>query len=156
MNYGGAFCGCKFFEFVYVSLYLIRKQFRTVYGSCLMDAKKKRRVLMAEQKDNAHPLKCFLLGGGKDLSFYSQAIRHMAWAHNNAGFSQEEIVDIKKYIQNNTDLKVKENRLIISQMLAHPYEKIPPIKDMPWHFDITEEVRMDDYDKPDVDQLYPK
>ncbi|WP_443740233.1 hypothetical protein [Treponema sp.] len=141
MNYNNDDYSIKDLKSPYInrhSLYLIRKQFRTVYGSCLMDAKKKRRVLMAEQKDNAHPLKCFLLGGGKDLSFYSQAIRHMAWAHNNAGFPQEEIVDIKTYIQNNPDLKVKGNRLIISQMLAQPYEKIPPIKDMPWHFDMTE------------------
>lgn len=138
------------------SLYMIRKQFRTVYGACLMEAKKKRRALMAEQKNNAQPLKCFLLGGGRNLSFYSHAIGHMAAAHNNAGFPQEQIVDIRTYIQNNPDLKVKGNRLIISQMLAQPYEKIPPIKDMPWHFDMTEEERMDDYDKPDVDQLYPK
>lgn len=80
----------------------------------------------------------------------------MATAHNNADFPQEKIVDIRTYIQNNPDLKVKGNRLIISQMLAQPYEKIPPIKDMPWHFDMTEEERMDDYDRPDVDQLYPK
>lgn len=137
-------------------LYLNRRLFRTAYGTCLMEAKKKQRSLMSAQAKNKQKLCCFLLGGGKSLQFYSQAIQHMAYAHSKAGFPPEVITDIKEYINNNPDLKVKSNRLIISQMLAQPYEKIPPIRDMPWHFDMTEEERVSEEDLPDVDQLYPK
>lgn len=121
-----------------------------------MEAKKKQRSLMSAQAKNKQKLCCFLLGGGKSLQFYSQAIQHMAYAHSKAVFPPEVITDIKEYINNNPDLKVKSNRLIISQMLAQPYEKIPSIKDMPWHFDMTEEERISEEDLPDVDQLYPK
>ena len=136
-------------------LYLIRKYCRTAYGSCLMEAKRKQRALMREQKEKGNQLKCFLLGGGQSLSFYEQAIGHMASAHSNAGFPKEEITDIREYIRNNSNLRIKDNRLVISQMLAQPYEKIPEIKDMPWHFEETEETYVGD-SMPDVDQLYPK
>ena len=159
MNYNNDDYGIRDLKSPYINrhnLYLNRRLFRTAYGSCLMEGKKKQRSRMRAQVNNKQELKCFLLGGGKSLQFYHQAIGHMAGAHLNAGFPQEVISDISEYINNNPDLKVKGNRLIISQMLAQPYEKIPPIKDMPWHFDMTEEERMADIDMPDVDQLYPK
>ena len=48
--------------------------------------------------------------------------------------SEEE--DILDFIKGSKLFDVKDNsRILISQMLAQPYEKIPPLTGMPWSFD---------------------
>ena len=134
---------------------LNRRLFRTAYGKCLIEAKEKLRSEMNKQIQNKQSLHCFLLGGGRGLTFYSQTINYMAGVHKRAGLPKEVISDVNEYIQNNSDLVEKDNRLIISQMLAQPYEKIPPIANMPWNFEIEKPKYAPD-ELVDVDQKYPK
>ncbi len=134
---------------------LNRRLFRTAYGKCLMEAKEKLRSEMNKQIMNKQNLHCFLLGGGKSLPFYSQTINYMAGVHTRSGLPKEVISDVNEYINNNPDLETKDSRLLISQMLAQPFEKIPPIKNMPWNFE-KQKPREVPYIFVDVDQRYPK
>lgn len=135
--------------------FLNRRLFRAAYGKCLIEAKEKLRSEMNEQIRNKQKLHCFLLGGGKSLPFYSQTINYMSTYHERAGLPKEIISDVNEYINNNPNLKEKDSRLLISQMLAQPFEKIPKIKNMPWNFEKQNPREVTD-DSVDVDQRYPK
>ena len=84
----------------------------------------------------------FIMGGANSVQFYLASMKHMEQAQKNAGFPFFKYGDVIDYLKGNIQLEVKnDQRLIISQMLAQPYEMIPEIKNMPWEIGEKEVVQ---------------
>ncbi len=129
------------------------RDFRTAYGSCLVKARNKQSDLMHKQSEANQPMKYLLLGGAARVSFYGKNIRRMITAHKNAGIPNAEEEDILKYLNNNFDFEIENNpRLLISQMLAQPYELIPHLENMPWNFPpiLRDNTPPEDYNEPQI------
>src|SRR5574344_535723 len=110
-------------------------RFRTAYGKCLFSAKERQPALMNQQVRAGQPMRYFLVGGAKKIPFYKLIIKRMITAHTKAGIPDAVEGNILRYLNNNVNLEVRNNsRLLISQMLAQPFEKIPALKNMPWNF----------------------
>ncbi len=75
------------------------------------------------------------------MQFYRTSIEYMKKAQERAGIPFFKDSDVFDYIGRNTRLEIRnDQRLVISQMLAQPFELIPEIDNMPWDFkekDIT-------------------
>lgn len=114
------------------------KEFRTSYGTC-MCAVKSPSFSFALKKLIAHNghLRYFFVGGARKVPFYHECVDFMIGVHEmgwHIAKSEEE--DILDFIKGSKLFDVKDNsRILISQMLAQPYEKIPPLTGMPWSFD---------------------
>ena len=110
-----------------------RKQCRTLFGTCVQRARKTREEIL-KQTVSAHlPMHVFIMGGARDVEFYRASIEHMKKAQMAAGIPFFKDADVFDYVGRNTRLEIRnDQRLIISQMLAQPYEMIPEIDKMPW------------------------
>ena len=67
------------------------------------------------------------------MTFYRTSIDYMKKAQEAAGIPFFKDADVFDYIGRSTRLQIRnDQRLVISQMLAQPYEMIPEIDKMPW------------------------
>lgn len=108
--------------------------FRKSYGECLIDAHDKQRELMGKMIFAKQPLRYFVMGGAKEVTFYKHNIERMTTAHKNAGIPEAQKDDISHYLKSDSSFEIHNPRLLISQMLAKPYELIPSLDNMPWDF----------------------
>lgn len=115
-------------------LILSVKRFRESYGTCLRTAKANKESEMRDEIKNNGVLKYFVMGGGKSIHFHNQLLRMMIAAQSNAGVARAEEGDIRKYLESSANFEVNDDRLLISQMLAQPFENIPPLDGRPWEF----------------------
>ncbi|MHC1787217.1 MAG: hypothetical protein AB9880_09180 [Christensenellales bacterium] len=117
-----------------------RLKCRTLVGACLQSARRKREDILEETVREGLPMFIFIMGGANSVQFYLASIEHMEKAQKNAGFPFFKYGDVIDYLKENVLLEVRnDQRLIISQMLAQPYEMIPEIDNMPW--DIREKKK---------------
>ena len=79
-------------------------------------------------------LKFFVIGGGKSIHFHNQLLHQMLSIQDYAGVAKAEEGDIKAYLEGSANFEVNDDRLIISQMLAQPFDNIPPLDGRPWDF----------------------
>ena len=77
------------------------------------------------------------MGGARSVGFYHDAVAYMSLCHANGwtcypGSCEDDMV---RFMQGKANLDVNDNpRLLISQMLAQPFEKMPELSGQPWHF----------------------
>lgn len=109
-------------------------EFREAYGKCLMDAHEKQRELMEKMIFAKQPLRYFVMGGAKKVTFYQHNIERIIYAQENAGVPNAKKDNILRYLKNNSNFEVHHSRLLISQMLARPYEQFPPLDKLPEDF----------------------
>lgn len=80
------------------------------------------------------PMHVFVMGGARSVEFYRASIEYMKKAQENAGIPFFKDSDVFDYVGKNTRLEIRnDQRLVISQMLAQPFEMIPEITNMPWN-----------------------
>lgn len=110
-----------------------RRECRTLFGTCVQRARR-TKVEVLEQTVNARlPMHVFVMGGARSVEFYRSSIEYMKKAQENAGIPFFKDADVFDYAGRNTQLEIRnDQRLIISQMLAQPFEMIPEINNMPW------------------------
>ena len=136
-----------------------RKGFRTAYGSCVMGTKEFRYDEMGMEAVRGKEMKFFPLGGAGSVAFYEQAISYMIDAQKNSDIPRAVKESIFHYLRGNNLFEEKSNRLLISQMLAQPYEQLPEIANMTW---VAPEIRLSERGRSGVDlkarqdELYPK
>lgn len=120
-------------EVDYERLLNARKQCRTLFGTCVQRARKTREDILKQTVSARLPMHVFIMGGARDVTFYRASIEHMKKAQASAGIPFFRDADVFDYIGRNTRLEIRnDQRLVISQMLAQPYEMIPEIDKMPW------------------------
>jgi len=102
----------------------------------------------------------FVMGGARDVVFYRSSIEHMKKAQGTAGIPFFKDDDVFDYVGRNTRLEIRnDQRLVISQMLAQPYEMIPEIDKMPWDLkehDVTSKGMTWDELQEKQNELYPE
>lgn len=119
-----------------------RLKCRTLVGACLQSARRKREEILEKTVRERLPMFVFIMGGANSVQFYLASMKHMEQAQKNAGFPFFKYGDVIDYLKGNIQLEVKnDQRLIISQMLAQPYEMIPEIQNMPWEIGEKEIVQ---------------
>ena len=118
-----------------------RRECRTLFGTCVQKARSKRNEVLQCTVDARLPMHVFVMGGARSVEFYRTSIEYMKKAQENAGIPFFKDSDVFDYIGRNTKLEIRnDQRLVISQMLAQPFEMIPEITNMPWNLkerDIT-------------------
>ena len=120
-------------EVNYEALIDARKQCRTLFGACVQRARKTREDILKQTVSACLPMHVFVMGGARDVAFYRTSIEHMKKAQEAAGIPFFKDADVFDYVGQNTRLEIRnDQRLVISQMLAQPYEMIPEIDKMPW------------------------
>lgn len=105
---------------------------------CINAVLNNRPAIVNRQAQIGHNLSLFLLGGGCSVKFYEDVLSHMCMANRNAGFPPKSKENILDYINDYDRFVVKDNpRIIISQMLAQPFELIPELNGASWRLDKT-------------------
>lgn len=146
-------------EINYEMLLEARKHCRTLFGKCVQRARKTREDILEQTVSARLPMHVFVMGGAQNVAFYRASIEHMKKAQESAGIPFFKDADIFDYVGRNTRLEIRnDQRLVISQMLAQPYEMIPEIDKMPWDLkehDVTSKglTWMDLYERQN--ELYP-
>ncbi len=116
-----------------------RRQCRTLFGTCVQEARRKRNEVLEQTVDARLPMHVFVMGGARSVEFYRVSIEYMKKAQGNAGIPFFKDSDVFDYIGRNTRLEIRnDQRLVISQMLAQPFEMIPEINNMPWNLKETD------------------
>ena len=129
-------------------------QFELAFGKHCLDAVRlELPTLVRKETINRHDFSLFLLGGGRGVQFYRDVIGHMSNALEAAGFPGKRECDILDYVREINRFAVVDNsRLLISQMLAQPFNEIPKLdgsiwrmsqrtnRDLPLLFDIQSRV----------------
>ncbi len=147
-------------EVDYDALLDARLQFRTSFGRCVHRTAKTKADTLKQTIDKGVPMLVFVMGGARDVEFYRSSIEYMEDAQKNADIPLFKDADVFDYVGRNTRLIIRnDQRLIISQMLAQPYEMIPEIDKMPWDLkeqDVTSKGMswLDMHERQD--ELYPK
>ncbi len=121
-------------EVSFAKLINARRECRTLFGTCVQRARRTRNEVLKETVSARLPMYVFVMGGASSVEFYRSSIEHMKKAQGNAGIPFFKDADVYDYLGRNTSLEIRnDQRLIISQMLAQPYEMIPEIDNMPWN-----------------------
>ena len=111
-----------------------RKECRTLFGTCVQKARRKRDDVLQQTVAARLPMHVFVMGGARSVEFYRASIEYMKKAQGNAGIPFFKDSDVFDYVGRNTRLEIRnDQRLVISQMLAQPFEMIPEIDNMPWN-----------------------
>ena len=136
-----------------------RRQCRTLFGACVQRARKTREDILKQTVSARLPMHVFVMGGARDVVFYRSSIEHMKKAQEAAGIPFFKDADVFDYVGRNTRLEIRnDQRLVISQMLAQPYEMIPEIDKMPWDLkerDVTSKGMTWDELQERQNELYP-
>ena len=112
-------------------------EFEEAYGRhCLDDVRLRQPAIVMDQVKNQRDLSLFLLGGGCDVRFYHDVISYMSMALQKATFPAKVEHNILDYLSGGDgSLRFEENgnnRILISQMLAQPFDLIPPLSGEKW------------------------
>ena len=112
-------------------------EFEEAYGKhCLNAVLLRAPGIVRAQVQNQRDLSLFLLGGGRDVQFYRDVISHMSMALLAAGFPAKVEKNILDYLAGADSFSRFEersnNRILISQMLAQPFDLIPPLSGTKW------------------------
>lgn len=104
-----------------------------VGGHCLDCVRRKMWSTVQSQMEHGHDFSLFMLGGGRDVQLYHDVIWHMSAALKAAGFLEKTNCDILDYVRQIDRFEEKENsRVLISQMLAQPFNEIPKLDGSFW------------------------
>ena len=118
----------------YSEVIAARLKCRTLVGACLQRARKTKVDVLEQAVANRLPMHIFIMGGARNVAFYRVSIEFMKRAQENAGIPYFKDADVFDYVGRNTQFEIRhDQRLIISQMLAQPFELIPEIENMPWN-----------------------
>lgn len=119
------------------------RDLRVAYAECLKKARNEHSHEMAKVFDEGGVLIHFYMGGARAVSAYHEIVSNTDEAYKNAWLKYSGAVemDMMEFMRDKSSLEIKNNpRLVISQMLAQPFEKMPELSGMPWHFK-TEEIK---------------
>ncbi len=108
------------------------------YGHMISRSYHNYRSDMQKVKDNRCKLIHFYMGGARNVPFYHSAIEGMWLVHERAWscYPGSMVQDMVKYMRGRAYLDVDDNpRLLISQMLAQPFEKMPELKGQAWNYE---------------------
>lgn len=115
------------------------KRMHESYGTVISNAYLNHRSDMRKAKQNGNPLIHFYMGGAGKVQFYHDAVDYMinvhirSWSECYPGAAEKDMIS---FMKNKQDLEVDDNpRLIISQMLAQPFEMMPELSGKPWNFE---------------------
>lgn len=121
-------------EVSFDSLMDARRECRTLFGSCVQRARRTNADVLEKTVNARLPMHVFVMGGARSVEFYRSSIEYMKEVQKNAGIPFFKDADVFDYIGKNTRLEIRnDQRLVISQMLAQPFEMIPEINNMPWN-----------------------
>lgn len=107
------------------------------YGALIDAAYQHNHREMKKVKERHGLLTHFFMGGARNVRFYHDVVANMSQVHCNSwicypGSCEDDMV---RFMRGKGNLDVNDNpRLLISQMLAQPYEKMPELSGQPWHF----------------------
>jgi hypothetical protein len=119
------------------------RELRVAYAECLEKAKTEHPLEMIKVFDKGGVLIHFYMGGARAVSAYHEIVSNTDEAYKNAWLKYSGAIemDMMEFMRDKSSLEIKNNpRLVISQMLAQPFEKMPELSGMPWHFK-TEEIK---------------
>jgi len=115
-----------------------KDEFCRSYAGSFTDAHDKFQSEMRACAQNHQKHSCFFMGGARQVAFYHECVQDVCSAHNEVFFLQTEEVkedDMIDLMDDRSNVEIPDNpRLFISQMLCQPYELIPPLDGLPWHF----------------------
>ncbi len=115
------------------SLLAARLKCRTLFGTCLQQARRKNDEVLQRTVKARLPMHVFVMGGARSVEFYRASIEYMKKVQANAGIPFFKDADVFDYVGSKIQLDIRnDQRLVISQMLAQPFEMIPEITNMPW------------------------
>ncbi len=115
-----------------------KKMCQKSYGELVDKAYHNYRPEMQKAKNRRNEIVHFYMGGARNVPFYRSCIEGMWPVHERAWscYPGAVVQDIVRYMRNKAYLEVDDNsRVVISQMLAQPFEKIPELTGQPWNFD---------------------
>lgn len=108
------------------------------YGEMVTKAYREHRPDWDKVKNNSKNFVHFFMGGARTVAFYHECVESMADVHARGFIAYPGMVEenMVHYMRGKSYLDVDNNaRLLISQMLAQPFEFMPPLSGQPWHFD---------------------
>ncbi len=117
-----------------------RMRLQISYGSMICHAYDTYRTNMLRVKESKRHLIHFYMGGARNVSFYHECVDDMIKVHKDTMSCYPGSVnqDMVIYMRNKVELDVDDNhRLLISQMLAQPFEKMPELTGQAWNLEKT-------------------
>lgn len=112
------------------------KKIRLSYAECLEQGRQNHKPEMQKLFRKGGLLEQFYMGGARNVSVYHDIIKETdadyvrVWSQY-PGCSEKNILD---FMRGRFNLEVTKNsRLVISQMLAQPFEKMPPLAGQEWN-----------------------
>ena len=109
--------------------------YKTTFFGAILDTRKHEDVSFKGMKDKKRSIDVFFLGGGNSDHWYHENIRKNIYQLSGIEMPKLNLnIDINKFIENDSTLLVKNQRLIISQMLAHHPDDISPVKAFPDYY----------------------
>ena len=109
--------------------------YKTTFFGSILDTRKHEDVSFKGMKDKNRSIDIFFLGGGNSDPWYFNNIHENL--HQLKGIEMPKMnlsIDINDFIENDPTLLIKNQRLIISQMLAHHPDDISPVKAFPDYY----------------------
>ena len=107
------------------------------YANCLDPAYHQHRNVMQRTFDNEQSLVHFYMGGARKVEFYHGCVDKVDYNYvrGMSAYRGAEECDMLEFMGRSVNLEIRGNhRLLISQMLAQPFEKMPELSGQPWHF----------------------
>ena len=112
------------------------KRLRISYAECLEKARNNHRGEMNHLFDERRLVQHFYMGGAREVPVYHDIINETDFDYVNAwvGYPGCEEKSILYFMKGMFNLEVSDNpRLVISQMLAQPFEKMPQLTGQEWN-----------------------
>ena len=112
------------------------KRIRLYYAECLERGRQNHRLEMQKLFKKGGLLEQFYMGGARNVPVYHDIIKETDDDYVNSwiqypGCTEKSILD---FMRGSFNLEVSRNsRLVISQMLAQPFEKMPPLVGQEWN-----------------------
>ena len=113
------------------------RRMRASYGTLMDAAYQHQRNEMKRVQENGGRLVHFYMGGARSVQFYHDAVAEMVGVHQGVWscYPGSADGDMVAFMKGKSNLEVDDNpRLLISQMLAQPFEKMPELSGKPWNF----------------------
>lgn len=115
----------------------VRGRMKAAYGGLVDVAYHCYRHEMEKARNSGIRFVHFFMGGARSVEFYRLCVDEMISVHRGAWlcYPGAEFGDMVEFMKGKYFLDVDDNpRVLISQMLAQPFERMPELVGQPWHF----------------------
>ena len=115
---------------------MAKRKMRASYADCLLIGRQNHKREMQKLFDKDGQVEHFYMGGARNVQFYHEIIKETDdnFVRNWVKYPGCVEKDILDFMRGRLNLEVENNsRLVISQMLAQPFEKMPPLVGQEWN-----------------------